>query len=65
MLEAERAAHAELIAKQTPTDALKAWAKESDKRLEVVRAPLDAVRAKINACYDKAMDAAVPPPPAP
>ena len=65
VLEAERAAHAALVEKQTPTDELKAWAKESDKRLEEARAPLDAVRAKINACYDKAMDAAVPPPTAP
>ena len=59
VLEAERAAHAELVAKQTPTDALAAWAKESDKRLEDVRTPLDAVRAKIDAYYAKAMDAAL------
>ncbi len=59
VLEAERAAHAELVEKQTPTDALAAWAKESDKRLADVRTPLDAVRAKIRAYYAKAMDAAL------
>ena len=59
VLEAERAAHAELVAKQTATDVLSAWAKESDKRLEEVRAPLDTVRAKINEYYTKAMDEAL------
>lgn len=62
VLAAERAAHDALVARETTTDVLSAWARESDARLEAARAPLDVLRRRMDALYDKAMDAALASP---
>ena len=59
VLREENDAHDALVAKKPPTEALTAWAKESDERIAAAREPLDAMRRKIDVYYAKAMDAAL------
>ena len=60
VLQEEHDAHDVLVAKKVSTEALAAWAKESDARIAAARAPFDAIRREIDVYYAKAMDAAVP-----
>lgn len=59
VLQEENDAHDALVAQKPTTEALGAWAKESDARIDAARKPLDAVRRRIDVYYGKAMDAAV------
>ena len=59
VLREENDAHYALVAQKTSTEALAEWAKESDARIAAARAPLDALRRKIDVYYAKAMDAAL------